>query len=186
MEITFSNPSILIQGLLAGIVFGFLLRKAHVCRFDVIVGQFLFRDFTVVKVMFTAIIVGSIGIWTMLGTGFLESITVKPFNLFGNAVGGAIFGVGMALLGLCPGTCVVAMGEGTRHSYWGFLGMLIGAFLYSEFYAIINESFLSHFSSERITLGQEFGISPWWFVAGVTLVGLLLFAAIEKYEKSTR
>ena len=50
-------PRILL-GLLTGFLFGFLLQKSRVSDRRVIVGQFLLRDFTVMKVMLTAIIVG--------------------------------------------------------------------------------------------------------------------------------
>ena len=45
----------LLLGLGMGIVFGFLLQKGGVTNYDVIIGQLLLDDFTVVKVMLTAL-----------------------------------------------------------------------------------------------------------------------------------
>jgi hypothetical protein len=41
-----------------GFLFGFLLQRGRVTDYNVIVNQFRLRDFTVLKVMLTAILVG--------------------------------------------------------------------------------------------------------------------------------
>lgn len=51
---------LLLLGLATGFVFGFLLQMSGVARFEAIIGQFVFRDFTMLKVMLTAIIVGGV------------------------------------------------------------------------------------------------------------------------------
>ena len=58
----FDNLFSVITAVISGLVFGFLLRKAYVTRFDTIVNQLILKDFTVMKVIFTAITVGSVGI----------------------------------------------------------------------------------------------------------------------------
>ncbi len=55
----FDSPEKLLLGLLTGIAFGVLLQKGRVAKFAVIVGQFLLKDWTVVKIMGTAVVVGS-------------------------------------------------------------------------------------------------------------------------------
>jgi len=45
-------------GLFIGILFGFLLQKGGVTKYDVIIGQLLLTDFTVVKIMLSAVITG--------------------------------------------------------------------------------------------------------------------------------
>lgn len=53
----------LLSGLLFGMIFGFLLQKAGVAKYHILLGVLLLEDFTVVKVMLTAILVGSIGVF---------------------------------------------------------------------------------------------------------------------------
>ena len=65
----FDSPDKLILGLVTGIAFGFLLQKGRVAKFEVIVGQFLFRDWTVVKTMGTAVVVGAIGVYALVAYG---------------------------------------------------------------------------------------------------------------------
>ncbi len=170
-------------GALTGLVFGFLLQKGHVTRADVILNQFLFRDFTVLKVMLTAIIVGAIGIWGMLQTGMIESLHVKNAALLGNGVGGLIFGVGMAVLGYCPGTGVAAIGDGSRHAIFGVLGMIAGAAVYSEAHAWLNAHLNKLYDLGKATMPSETGLSPWWFIAALGVIAVGVFVAIERVER---
>jgi uncharacterized protein len=57
------DKSPLIWGLVFGILFGFLLQKGGATRYDVIVGQLLLTDFTVLKIMLSAVLTGMIGIY---------------------------------------------------------------------------------------------------------------------------
>ena len=96
---------------MTGIAFGVLLQKGRVAKFAVIVSQFLLKDWTVVKIMGTAVVVGSVGVFALVAAG-QASLHVKPLLLGGVLLGGALFGVGMTTLGYCPGTAVAACGEG--------------------------------------------------------------------------
>lgn len=100
-------------GLLTGVLFGFLLQKGRVAKYQVILGQFLFKDWTVVKIMGTAVVVGAVGIFALLPTEAV-SLHIKPLVWGGIIAGGLLFGVGMTLLGYCPGTGVAACGEGRK------------------------------------------------------------------------
>jgi len=55
----------LLLGLLFGVAFGFLLQKGGVAKFDILIGVLLLENFTVVKVMLSAIIVGMVALWTL-------------------------------------------------------------------------------------------------------------------------
>ena len=79
-----------------GLVFGFLLHRGGVTDFDVIVRLFQFRDFTVIKVMMTAIAVGGVGIAVLHGQD-LAQYHIKATNLLAVGLGAAIFGVGVTV-----------------------------------------------------------------------------------------
>jgi uncharacterized membrane protein YedE/YeeE len=125
------SPRQLVLGLLFGIVFGFLLQKGGVARYEVLMGQFLLTDFTVVKVMLTAIIVGMLGIFSLRALGLVE-LHVKPTRYAANITGGLLFGVGLGLLGYCPGTGVAALGQGNYDAIAGILGLMVGSYFYAE------------------------------------------------------
>lgn len=167
----------LLLGLFTGIVFGFLLQKGRVAKYEVIVGQFIGRDFTVVKIMATAVVVGSIGIYALLPSG-LVALHIKPALWSGILVGGAIFGVGMAVLGYCPGTGVVACGEGRKDAYFGLVGMVAGAAIYVVFYSTFSKLAVAMGDGGKLTFPQMTGTSPWlWIVPIATFLIAFLWAS---------
>lgn len=168
----------LLAGLATGVVFGFLLQKGQVTRYATIVGQFLWVDHTVLRIMLTAIVVGATGVWGMLSLGWIEHLHVKPALLAANATGGLIFGVGMASLGYCPGTGVGAAAEGSRHAWFGVVGMVFGAMAYAFAWPALDRGFLHVGELGKITLADLTGASPWVFIAGLTVIALAAFKAL--------
>ncbi len=173
----------LIFGLITGFVLGFTLQKAKVVRYDIIVGQLRLKDFTLLKVMLTAIVVGMVGIYFFKDVGILE-LHVKSTHLMANIVGAFIFGAGFGLLGYCPGTGVGAVGEGRTDAFWGgILGMLVGAGLYAEIYHHLKGNFLAWGSYGKITIPSMLGIGfPYhWIIVAIFCGGIILFLrALEK------
>jgi hypothetical protein len=166
----FDEPTKLALGLLTGIVFGFLLQKGRAAKFQVILGQFLLKDWTVAKIMGTAVGVGAIGVYTLI-TLDLASLHVKPLLLGGVLLGAACFGVGMAVLGYCPGTDVAACGEGRRDAMVGVLGMLAGAAVFVALFPVLQPIIKGLGDAGEITLPQVTGTSPWLWVVGLAVVG---------------
>lgn len=182
-EHVFASPAVLLTGALTGLIFGFLLQKGGVTRFGVILGQFLLRDFTVLKVIGTAIVVGGVGIYGMRAAGMDVPLHIKNATLLGNALGGAIFGVGMAVLGYCPGTGVAAIGDGSRHAVPGVLGGIAGAAIYAEAYPWMKSEVLGVGDFGKATLGSVVGLSPWWFIGAMAIAAAVGFSLLERWER---
>lgn len=180
----FEPWSILSLGLLTGLVFGFLLQKGGVTKYDVIVNQFRLKDFTVLKTMLTAIVVGGLGVYFLADQG-LAQLSVKPAWLIANIVGGLIFGVGMVLLGLCPGTAVAALGEGNRRAAFGVFGMFLGALVQAETFGWL-ASTVKAVDYGTVTLPKLWGVSPWLILGGLALLALTLFLMLETWERRRR
>jgi uncharacterized protein len=121
----------LMAGVLFGLVFGFLLQKGGVGKFNVLIGQLLLQDFTVAKIMLTAIVVGMIGIFTLVHFGKVN-LHLKPTRIGANVIGGLLFGAGFALLGYCPGTVAAALGQGSWDALFGMAGLVAGSWLFAE------------------------------------------------------
>ncbi len=179
----FADPKTLILGAITGLVFGFLLQKGGVTRYNVIVNQFRFKDFTVLKTMLTAIIVGAIGIYAMLQLGMIKGLSVKGAELAMNAGGGLIFGVGMVLLGYCPGTALAAVGQGSRDAVVGIVGALVGAAVYAEVYPLLARTVEPIGKLGKITFADATHASPWWFIVGLAIVAVALFTWLERRER---
>lgn len=166
-------------GLVTGLLFGFLLQKGEVLRFERQVGFMLLKDMTIIKFMMTAVLVGMVGIYACHTVGLI-SLSVKATNLAAIVVGGLLFGIGWAIAGYCPGTSVGALAEGRIHALWAILGMLTGAALYAEAYPLMKQTVLTWGNFGAITLPQVLGLSPWVVIVSFILVGLGLFAWFER------
>lgn len=118
------------QAIAFGLIFGFLLQKGGVAKFDILIGALLLENFVVVQVMLSAIIVGMIGVYLLRRKGVLET-QINETMLGANIIGGLIFGVGFGLIAYCPGTDAAAVGQGNFDAIVGILGMLIGSYLYA-------------------------------------------------------
>ncbi len=116
--------------LVLGFLFGAILQNAKLNRYNVISGMATLENYAVAKAIAVAIGVGAVIIAVEIGLGF-ASYHIKPFLLGGIAIGGIIFGTGMAILGYCPGTLPISLGEGSIDALVGIIGGLAGGFIYT-------------------------------------------------------
>lgn len=169
----------LIYGLITGIIFGFLLQKARVIRYDKQLAALRLMDMTIVKYMFTTILVAMVGVYLLNDLGLVK-LSVKTTVLGGNIIGGLIFGAGWALLGYCPGTSLGALGEGRYDSIWGIVGMLAGAALFAEFFPLMKRTVLTWGNYGKITIPGILGVNHWIVIAVMIILGILMFRFFEK------
>ena len=170
----------LILGLITGIFFGFFLQKGQALKYDKQLGILRFKDFTILKVMVSAILVGMVGIYFFVDLG-LGNLSPKPTVLGANIIGGLIFGLGWGMLGYCPGTAVGAIGEGRFDAFWGgVLGMLVGAGIFAEVYTFIQGSLLKWGDLGKLTIPKVFGVNHWIIIPIVWVVMILILMGLEK------
>jgi len=169
----------IVYGLITGIIFGFLLQKARVIRYDKQLGALRLVDMTIVKFMLSTVLVAMVGTYLLKDLGLVK-LSIKPTLLGGVILGGLIFGIGWGLLGYCPGTALGALGEGRVDAFWGILGMLLGAGLYAEAYPFLKKTVLTWGNLGKITFPQMIGVNHWIIIAIVVIGGLLLFRWFEK------
>jgi len=174
-----NKPVQLFFGFLIGIGFGFALQRGGVSDFNVIVNQLLFKDFTVVKIMLSAMILGMVGVYLLRHFG-LARLQPKPGSVGKTVVGGLIFGVGFALLGYCPGTVVAAAAYGKMDAlFGGILGMLVGAAIFAALYPRLSTTILNKGSFGNRTLPEILNICPWRVILVVEVLVLGLFVWLE-------
>ena len=178
----FDSPEKLALGFITGIVFGFLLQKGRVGKFEVIVGQFLLKDWQVLKVMLVAMAVGSIGVYGLVQAD-LATLSIKPFLYGGVLIGAVLFGIGMAVFGLCPGTSVAACGEGNRGAMIGVLGMLTGATVFVAAYPVIEPMIKGFGDGGKVAIPDLLGVSPWVVIVGLLVVVAVFLTAVEYFER---
>ena len=171
----------LLIGLLIGIIFGFLLQKGGLTQYDVIIGQLLLEDFTVLKIMITAIIIGKLGVHMMTHLGIAQ-LHPKPGSVGSSIIGGLIFGIGFGLLGYCPGTIAGAVGQGSWDALLGgVVGIIIGMTLFAAFYPRLELTVLSIGDFGERTIPQMMKVNPWVIVIPAAILLSLVLFVIETY-----
>jgi len=117
-----------------GIVFGFGLGFSHMARPEVVLQFLQFEDLGLPFVMFGAAIVTGVGFAVLPRirdraplTGSPYERRLKPFDR-NVLVGGAVFGVGWGLSGICPGAAYASLGVGNVTILWALVGMFLGAY----------------------------------------------------------
>ncbi len=167
-------------GLGFGILFGFLLHKGGVTNYNVIVGQLLLNDFTVLKIMLSAVVTGMIGIYFMKSLGWIE-LSLKSGSFGMNVIGGLIFGVGFAVLGYCPGTIAGAIGNGYLDAVTGGLaGILLGTWIFAIMYPGLKDGILKKGDLGSITIPRLLKVNDWGVIIPVAGLIILLLFWIER------
>lgn len=164
----FDSPLKLLLGLVTGVAFGFLLQKGQVAKHAVIVGQLLFRDWRVLKIMGVAVAVGAVGVYALVAMNAAH-VEVKPAQFGALASGALCFGIGLAVLGYCPGTTVAAAGEGNRDALVGIVGMFAGALAFVALHDPVASLRRAAGDWGKITWPALTRSSPWAWIAGIGL-----------------
>ncbi len=175
-----NRPLQLVIGFVAGIPFGFLLQKGGVTDYDVIIGQLLLKDFTVLKIMLTAVIVGTIGVH-LLKSLKLAELKPKPGSFGATVIGGLIFGLGFGTLGYCPGTVAGAVGQGALDALLGGVtGILIGAGAFAAFYPVLNRKILNRGYFGELTFPKLLKVNHWAVVIPGAVILIVFLIVLEK------
>ncbi|MGF1586909.1 MAG: YeeE/YedE thiosulfate transporter family protein [Bacteroidales bacterium] len=167
-------------GLIFGILFGFLLHKGGATKYDVIAGQLLLTDFTVLKIMLSAVVTGMIGIYFMKSMGWIK-LSLKDGSVGMNVIGALIFGVGFAVLGYCPGTIAGAIGNGYLDAIVGGLaGIILGTWIFAVMYPKLKDNILKKGYFGDITIQHLLKVNDWVVVVPAAVLIILILVWIEK------
>lgn len=124
----------LMLGLVTGILFGFFLQKGGATDYEVLMGQLRLTDFTVLKIIFTSIVVSMLGISYFYPKKMI-SVETKDGSIKNAIIGGLFFGIGFGLLGYCPGTIAGAVGDGYIDALTGgLIGIVLGTVIFAMMY----------------------------------------------------
>ncbi len=173
-------PAKIFFALIAGLIFGFLLQKGGAAKFNILIGQLLLQDWTVAKIMLSAIIVGMLGIYP-LHRAAKVNLHLKPTRLFANIVGGLIFGAGFALMGYCPGTAAAALGQGNWDALFGMTGLVAGSYVYAEMSGWLKSGPQNWGDFGKITLPDVIKVPRLPFAIAFALFLAICLFALEKF-----
>lgn len=166
-----------VLGILTGIAFGFVIYKIGAHRYEKILKMLMLKEFDVLKFMMVAVMVASVGVYLTDSV-----IYIAPMQWMRLIVGGLIFGVGFALLGGCPGTVMVSLGEGKKDALFGVIGGLVGAALFAHVYPLMDKLFIAPYNLGKMTIHSALGVS---YGVGVLLLVVVFGATLLLINKLT-
>ncbi|MGA8784594.1 MAG: DUF6691 family protein [Polaromonas sp.] len=172
------NDAGVISGLLCGVLFGFVLENAGFGSPCKLTAQFQLRDWSVFKVMFTAIVVTALGLFGLRTAGLMQAdaVFVPTALLMASAVGGAFVGAGFAIGGYCPGTSVVGLFSGRLDALVFLVGLLLGTVVFAGLYGPAIEALMA---MGEVQAGDTF--TDAYGIPEVAMLALLMVALIAVF-----
>ncbi|RUM73614.1 MAG: hypothetical protein DSZ10_02975 [Sulfurovum sp.] len=165
---------------LIGVIFGGIIQYTRVDKFEKIAGFSMLKDTIVPKMLFLTVGLASIGLYFMIEAGWAH-YHVKPIMWGGLIIGGALFGVSMAILGKCPGTGPVSIAEGRIDVLVGAIGGLLGGLVFTLYYDDFFKPLMGE-NTGKLTLPSFFPGHEHLVVLIFGVVVTLIAIAIPKVE----
>ncbi len=171
-----------------GIGFGFFLERAGFGSSRKLTAQFYLTDWSVLKVMFTAIVTAMVGVYVLSAIGWLDfsKIYLVPTFLVPQIVGGLVFGVGFIVGGYCPGTSVAGIATGKIDALVYALGMIAGIVVYAETFEALFSGWNEATPLGQVTLPTVLGIPYGVLVLAVVVMAVCAFVLAERVEAALR
>ena len=169
--------------LVIGLGFGAVLEMSGFGDSRKLAAQFYFKDLTVLKVMFTGIVVASVLIFLASSLELLDfqRVWVNPTYLMPGILGGLIMGVGFILGGFCPGTSLVAASTLKLDGVLFVLGVAGGILAFGATVPAFEGFYQSTFYG-RFTLPELFGLPTGVVVVLLVAMALTMFWGAELAE----
>jgi len=174
------------SGLLCGLLFGYVLENAGFASPRKLTAQFRLSDWSVFKVMFTAIIVAAIGLYGATEAGLLQTsgIFIPTTFFWATLTGGALVGAGMAIGGYCPGTSMVGLATGRLDAVVFMIGMVLGTGFFAGAFDQLKDFYLAAEGPPAQTLSGLTGIPTWTVLADLLLIEIAGFALGARLERA--
>jgi uncharacterized membrane protein YedE/YeeE len=179
-----SQDTGLFLAVMIGFFFGLFLERSGLGNPHKLTGVFYLTDFAVPKVMFTAILVASTGLYLLSDLKLLDidRIWIVPTFFWPQIVGGTLFGIGFVVSGYCPGTAVAGLASGQLDALVAMIGIGIGSLIFAVLYPVI-EGFYQSSAMGTATIPSVLGISHWIVLTALFIVAGLMFFLMERCEK---
>jgi uncharacterized membrane protein YedE/YeeE len=169
---------------LIGFFFGFVLERAGFGNARKLTAIFYLRDFAVLKVMFTAIVVCLLGLlyFSVFSWIDLSRIYLLPTYIWPQIVGGLVLGIGFVMGGYCPTTSVVATVSGKLDGFIFILGMIFGSFIFAELFPLL-QGFYEAGDMGAVRLTDVLGINSGIIALLVCLMAVGAYWVVERVEE---
>ncbi len=173
------------SGLLCGLLFGYVLEHAGFGSPRKLTAQFRLSDWSVFKVMFTAIVVAAIGLYGVTATELVaaDGFYIPTTFFWAMLAGGILVGAGMAVGGYCPGTSAVGLATGRLDGLFFIIGMILGTAVFAAVFEPIAGFYYAAEGPEAQTLSALFGIPTWAVLGFLIVIAVLGFRLGTRFER---
>lgn len=173
--------------LVIGVSFGWCLERAGLGSARTLVGQFYFANLTVLKVLFSALVTAMLATFWLDRAGLLDLGAVYLPDTFAvpQAIGGLLFGGGLLLAGLCPGTSCVAAASGRVDGVAVMVGLVIGILAFNLSFDSLDQVYAST-PLGPLTLPDLVRLPAGIVVALVAGMAVVMFVAAERLARRQR
>jgi thiosulfate/3-mercaptopyruvate sulfurtransferase len=179
-----SGPAF-VAAFIIGMLFGLVLERAGFGSSRKLAAVFYFKDMTVIKVMFTAVLVAALGLAYARLFGLIRPDTayLLPTVYGAQIVGGLLFGVGFVVGGWCPGTAAAGLARGKLDALIFLAGAVLGSILFNELFGLIKPLYTA---GQRgvLFVYDSLGLSQGAFLVLFVTAGAVIFGACEWVEKA--
>lgn len=172
-------------GLLAGVLFGYILEAAGFGSPRKLTAQFRLSDWAVFKVMFTAVVVAAAGLWLLevFGVFGSDKVYIPTTYFWAIALGGLLIGGGFAIGGYCPGTSVAGLMSGRLDALVFMVGMVIGVAGFAWLYEPLQSFYTAGQGPKGQTMSDLLGLPTWVILAALVVIGVFGFALGNRLER---
>ncbi|MGD9864216.1 MAG: DUF6691 family protein [Pseudodonghicola sp.] len=173
-------------GLLTGLLFGYALEAAGFGSPRKLTGQFSLKDFSVFKVMFTAVLVAAIGLYVLRSTGLIgaDAVFVPTLYFWAILAGGLLIGAGFAVGGYCPGTSLVGVASGRIDAIVFVVGMVAGVIVFAQLFGPLTDFYFAAQGPEGQRLPDLLGLPEWLILAIFVVIAAGGFALGSRLERA--
>lgn len=167
-----------------GFLFGYFLEVSGLGSPKKLNAQFTLKDWSVFKVMFTSIVVASVGLWLLSLVGLIDfaAFKIQTSYFWAMLIGGALLGIGLSVGGYCPGTSIVGLFSGRLDALFFMIGIVIGTFIFALSFDGIQGLYMAAKGPSRETLSQLLHVPIWVILIGLTALAIIGFRIASKME----
>jgi hypothetical protein len=178
---------VLLVSMLLGFAFGFVLEQSGFGNAKKLAYQFYFKDLTVFKVFFGAILTAMVGLVIFGAFGWIDLSSIYQTHTYLGAgiIGAIIMGAGFAIGGYCPGTSIAGLATFKVDALFYIIGAFLGVIIFQEAYALFEPIYSGKYSGAKgaITIYEAIGIRAGVLATAILVAALLMFWGAEIIEK---
>lgn len=158
-----------------GLATGFVMHRSDFCMAAAFRDPFLFRSWFSLRIVGLCVLLTALLYEALSWSGLVRAFIGGP-PLWGNLLGGALFGVGMVLAGGCVVGTLYRAGTGNLVSWTALAGIVAGSALYAEVHPVVAPWATRPVGIGAATLPEWLGLPPRWGAWPFLLAGALLYA----------